>query len=86
MVNPLWKVTALMALTALVTGAPAYVMLAIDNQKVITRSEVSQEIVEQNAGLVQSVSDLRDSIVDLRQQVHDTNGKIDALSKLEGGK
>ena len=86
MVNPLWKVTALMALTALVTGAPAYVMLAIDNQKVITRGEVNQEIIEQNAGLVQSVSDLRDEIVDLRQQVHDTNGKIDELSKFERSK
>lgn len=73
LVGEIWKWIAMVAVGIILGGAPGYALLAFDAHTSMTRADVDHEIQISNAAIVQNLQDLRD-------QVQDMSGKLDALT------
>jgi len=70
-VSAIWKYVAVTVIGILLGGAPAYVSLAIDQHQAVTRKDVDGEIIQLNAPIITSISDLKDQVKDLVGEVHE---------------
>ena len=70
-VSAIWKYVAVTVIGILLGGAPAYVSLAVDQHQAVTRKDVDGEIIQLNAPIITSISDLKDQVKDLVGEVHE---------------
>ena len=70
-VSAIWKFVAVTVIGVLLGGAPAYVSLAVDQHQAVTRKDVDGEIIQLNAPIITSISDLKDQVKDLVGEVHE---------------
>jgi hypothetical protein len=70
-VPAIWKTIAMTVIGILLGGAPAYISLAIDQHAAVTRNDVDTEIQKGTAPIVQSISDMRSDVQELKDEVHE---------------
>lgn len=72
-VNPIWKYVAMTSIGIIVGLVPGYVSLNIDQHTAVTRKDVDDEIMMQNAPIATALSDLKEQVKELVDEVHTMN-------------